>query len=350
MGAYREGVSQVAASPDGRFLVTSGNLTVEASDLRLWDLRTGRELRKFSVDLQMKHHPVFSPDSRWLAAATSGPGRSDRRSEVHVWEVATGRPLRILAGHKQPVTALAFSTDSRMLATGSVDQTVRLWDLADGRERKRVMRHEGAILSLAFAPDNARLAASSPDAPVFLWDVEAATRREPARGRLTEARREALWKDLGSDDPGKAYPAVIALAAAPGQAVPLLRKNLHRVPLADPDRTRKLLADLDSGDFAVREKASAELARLEESALPAMRDELARKPSPEAARRVNALLRRLDNAEPRGALLFALRAVAVLEQIGTREAKMLLRDLAGGARGARLTEAAKAALDRLGRR
>jgi RNA polymerase sigma factor (sigma-70 family) len=350
MGGYRDGIMQLALSPDGRFLVSSGNHAVEACDLRLWDLQTGREVRRFPVHLQMKHHPVFSPDSRWLAAATSRPGVAKTGGEVQVWEVATGRRLHILAGHKQPVIALAFSTDSRVLATGSVDQTVRLWDLAGGRERKRLLGHEGSILSLAFAPDDRRLAASSPDAPVYLWDVAAVTRRALPGGALSPAQQEALWQELGNDDPSKAYPAVVALAAAPRQAVHLLGRNLQPVPLADAGLMKKTMADLESDDFAIRQKASAVLEKLGESALAAMRDELARNPSPEAARRLKALLNRADNTELSGALLRAVRAVAVLEQIGTPEAKQLLRKLAKGALEARLTGEAKGVLERLGRR
>src|SRR5262249_40279619 len=234
MGGYRDGVTQLAASPDGRFLVSSGNHSVDACDLRLWDVSTGRELRQFSVHRQMKHHPVFSPDSRWLAAATGRPGVANSSGEVHVWEVATGRLLGIFAGHKEMVTALAFSIDSRMLASGSVDRSVRLWDLASRKERKHFLGHQGTILSLAFAPDNRSLAASSPDAPVYLWDVATATRRDQSHGTLTAAQRQALWQDLGNDDPARAYPAVIALADVPGQAVPLLRHNLRPLAPAQP--------------------------------------------------------------------------------------------------------------------
>jgi hypothetical protein len=49
-------------------------------------------------------------------------------------------------------------------------------------------------------------------------------------------------------------------------------------------------------------------------------------------------------------LLQALRAVAVLEDIGTPTARRLLEDLANGASEARLTREAKASLQRLDRR
>jgi hypothetical protein len=227
---------------------------------------------------------------------------------------------------------------------------MRLWDLAGGQECKCLLGHEGTILSLAFAPDDRRLAASSPDAPVYLWDVAGVTRRTVDRGRLAPARTEALWQELGDDDPGKAYPALIAMATAPAQVVPFLRRNLQPVSPADAGLMRRLLADLDNDEFAVREKASAALEKFGESAVPALREALARQPAAEAARRMKALLKTADNTVLSGALLRAVRAVAVLEQIGTPEAKEVLRTLVAGAAEARLTVEAKAALERLGRR
>src|SRR5262249_16051880 len=97
MGNYRDGVMQLAASPHGRRRGSSGNAAVDASALRLWDLRTGRGGRRFPVHQQTKHPPAFSPDGRWLAAATSRPGVPNTAGEVQVWEVLTGRLLGILA-------------------------------------------------------------------------------------------------------------------------------------------------------------------------------------------------------------------------------------------------------------
>jgi WD40 repeat protein len=346
-GAYRDGIMQLAVSPDGQLVTSSGNFTVETSDLRLWDIGTGRELHRFAVHLQMKHHPVFSPDGRWLAAATARPGVARTWGEVQVWEVVTGKRLGIFTGHKNEVTALAFSPDSRTLAAGSADRTVLLWDLASRQERQRLVGHVGTIQSLAFAPDNRRLAASSPEAPVYIWDVASGTRRDPPPGTLAEADLDGLWNALGSDDAAKAYRAVLTLTATPGQAMPMLQKRLHAATPPDADRLQQLVADLDSDQFAVRKKASAELTKLGESAVPALRDVLSRDPSPEVARRLNTLLEKATNREPSGELLRALRAIAVLEQIATLEARQLLEKLATGVPEARFTREAKAAQVRL---
>src|SRR5262249_14719126 len=117
--------------------------------------------------------------------------------------------------------------------------------------------------------------------------------------------------------------------------------------VASADRLRKLLADLNSDQFTVRENASAELAKLGESAVAGLRDALARDPSPEVARRLKVLLNKAASREVSGGLLPNLRAVAGLGQTGSSDAQQLLGRLAEGAPQARLTEEAKAALGRL---
>jgi hypothetical protein len=96
-----------------------------------------------------------------------------------------------------------------------------------------------------------------------------------------------------------------------------------------------------------RERATAELQQLGEQAEPALRKALAAKPSLEVTRRLQALLDRVERQTLTAAQLHALRAVEVLEHVGTAEARTVLRSLAAGAPAARLTREAKASLQRL---
>jgi WD40 repeat protein len=340
----REGMPHLAVSPDGCCLAACGNIAANEADLRVWDLKTGRPMPHWSTRT-MTHHPVFSPDSRWLAVATERDRRPAHQEEVQVWEVASGKQLCTLAGQKTEFSALAFSADSRLLATGGFDWTVRLWDLARGQECKRYSGHQGTILSLAFSPDNTRLAASSPEAPIYIRDVAALTRREPPNLALTDADLDTFWKDLADENPSKAYRAVVALAAAPAESLPLLRKNLHPTAPPDADRLRKLLADLDHPVYAERQKASAALTLLADGAAAALRREFEDSTSAEVRRRLREILESLEEVTPER--LRAVRAVATLEQVGTPEAARFLAELTRGVPEARLTHEAAAARSRL---
>lgn len=139
------------------------------------------------------------------------------------------------------------------------------------------------------------------------------------------------------------------LIAAPADALALLRSHLKPVEGVDEKRIDRLIADLGSDAFAVREKATEGLRRLGELAEPALRKAMASRPTLEIRRRVQELLDEIvqHHWRPTPEILRQLRAIEVLERIGTAEARKLLEALAGGAAGARQTREAKAALQRL---
>src|SRR5262249_43654114 len=54
---------------------------------------------------------------------------------VRLWDVKSGQELRQFVGHKEQVEGLAFSPNGRLLvSTGGRDQSVRVWEVATGKE------------------------------------------------------------------------------------------------------------------------------------------------------------------------------------------------------------------------
>jgi hypothetical protein len=153
---------------------------------------------------------------------------------------------------------------------------------------------------------------------------------------------------LANPDAARAYQAIRKLAAS-ASALPFLRKQLRPVAVPDAKQIAALIAKLDSDDFATRQNAAAELEKQADQPLPAYRKALAGKPSLEKRRRLEELLAKATlawwGASPER--LRELRTIEALELAGTKEACEALKELAGGVAGARLTEQAKASLERL---
>jgi HEAT repeat protein len=127
----------------------------------------------------------------------------------------------------------------------------------------------------------------------------------------------------------------------------LLQARLAPAKPADPKRVARLIAVLDDGQFRVREEATKELTELGDQARAVLRKALAGNPTVEAKQRLVRLLERVEIPLPPSELLRQVRAVEVLERVGTPEARELLRRLASGAPEARLTREATATLARL---
>lgn len=156
-----------------------------------------------------------------------------------------------------------------------------------------------------------------------------------------------LWVRLAGADAALAYQAIWRLVDDPERVVPFLKTQLRPIAPADARRVEHWINLLDSDHFAEREQASQQLAELNELAEAALRQAEKQARSPEQRRRVKKLLHRLQSRTLSLEEQRQLRSIEVLEYAGTSSAKQLLEALASGVPDARLTRAARAALNRL---
>lgn len=382
----------LAFSPDGRSLAAQVRYGSPDRPIYLWDTRSGKELCRFGRGNAGGHALAFLPSGRALAQLNNssltryelpdgesretfphmGHGRSqsalafspdgriaatgwyDRQGQfwVGIWEVASETLIVPFGRHQEKVASLAFSHDGSLLASGGLDGTVRVWSVPSGDERARFSGHRGGIRSLAFSRDDWVLASGGSDSSVVLWDVG----HLKGRGELPPVRLSAeelgnLWTQLLAEDAAAAYPAIRSLAAARQQAIAYLGQRLLTPP-PDERRISQLIAQLDHRRFRVRDNAVQELVALGAVAEQPLRRFLEGKLSADARKRAEEVLAALEAGEKErgGQRLRWVRAVQVLESVGTTEAMRLLRTLAGRGSSTELRAEAAIALERLEKR
>jgi RNA polymerase sigma factor (sigma-70 family) len=354
-----------AFSADGKLVAAARAVNV----VGVWEAATGREVRSVALpEGQKACTAAFSPDGRSLAVETAD-------GAITLWELATGKERRlygergktpqqpevkVVAGgagvvvegfslaHLAGGATLAFSPDGRLLAQAR-GSSVILRDVLTGKELGKLAGHQGDVVTLAFAPDGRTLTTGSTDTTAVVWDAAPFAAKAAPAGRDVPAKElAARWDALAGDDAAKAFEAAGELVVS-RQAVAFLAERLKPSAAADARQIEKWIAELDSNEFAVREKASAELRKLGGPAMPAMRKALAGDPSAEVRRQLEDLIAQAGNTTLSGDELRVWRAVEVLERLGTPEAREVLSKLAKGAPGALTTEAAREALERMGR-
>jgi WD40 repeat protein len=183
-------VHSIAFSPDGRTLATA--FCSAGGALKLWDVATGTLRATFPApdDLYGGGIPssvVFSPDGKTIAVGTY---------EIRVWDLTTGNKITPTALSLDQADCLVFSPDGRYLAAASCSfKAACLWDLSSAKKPVTFSRsygrpiphipdffsgffkqHEYVPLSLVFTPEG-RLDAFGYDdldpATVIKWQVTA---------------------------------------------------------------------------------------------------------------------------------------------------------------------------------
>ena len=117
--------------------------------MRLWDVETGKELRRFIGHTHYVESVGFSPDGKWVLSGS-------RDATVRLWHVDSGKELRCYKGHTDFVFSVVFSPDGKRALSASRDATVRLWDADSGKELRCFTGHTDAVFSVAFSPDGKR--------------------------------------------------------------------------------------------------------------------------------------------------------------------------------------------------
>lgn len=218
----------------------------------------------------------------------------------------------------------------------------RVWEVCTRRERRQLVGHSGCITRVALSADGSRAASASSDATVLLWDMTGRRVGAPLRPGDDPNR---VWDELAGPDAALAYHRKCELTGSPARAVALLKPRLTAACAPTEEQVARWLRDLDSPRFGVREEAGRRLRRAGAAVEKPLRRALAARPSPEARRRLEELLRDMDGPER----WRECRSVEVLENVGDGEARRLLERLAGGAPGAFLTRLAGEACVRMSR-
>jgi WD40 repeat protein len=114
-----------AFSPDGRFLALAHGNAIDIVDVEAQTFikRVG-DYREGITQL------AFSPDSSLIAVGGGFGASVAMPTSVQIWRIADGQLITTFEGHQSPIVGLDFLPDGETVVSGSADSTIRFWTLA----------------------------------------------------------------------------------------------------------------------------------------------------------------------------------------------------------------------------
>jgi RNA polymerase sigma factor (sigma-70 family) len=283
-------------------------------------------------------------NSKWVTTGHTMRYTPQSPIAYDLWELPSRQAVRLFVQDTQATAVLGPA--GRYVLSVKDDRTVEVVEPFVLKSAVATVAVPAKPVQFEFSPDGGRVAVSLADTSVVILDT-APWRAEIDKriAKQVPADVGPLWDDLTGDAP-KALRAARLLSAAGDKGVDLLQSNVKARPIPDAKAMRKLIADLDSPRFAVREKAEGVLRELSAQAEPFLKRAQNAGPSPEAGKRLESLLKEIAAHKFSPGELREVRAVQALNWMGTAAARALLAEWAKGDPAATLTRAARSHVSR----
>ena len=160
-------IPAMAYSSDGSLLVGGGT----SRNVQVWRTSDGTSIFTLNHAHQVSDVAI-SPDGSTVATATCATTLNDECTEgsVWLWDLHTGKLIKKLAGFPDIVESVAFSVDGSSLIAASRDGTIHVYATSDYQPQFEATPPGGnGILTLL--PDGRLLATGGANGQVHLWKI-----------------------------------------------------------------------------------------------------------------------------------------------------------------------------------
>ncbi|ODV91940.1 hypothetical protein CANCADRAFT_55704 [Tortispora caseinolytica NRRL Y-17796] len=157
-------VSDVALAADAKHAISSS----WDRTLRLWDLRTGKTLRRFVGHKGDVLSVSLSPDNRLIVSGS-------RDKSIKLWNIQGECKYTVTdKGHTDWVTAVRYSPNPThpIVVTTGWDKKMKVWNATNFGLQADATGHNGQINAVTIAPDGTLCATGGKDGVCYLWDLQ----------------------------------------------------------------------------------------------------------------------------------------------------------------------------------
>lgn len=149
----------IVVSPDGESVYFCGK------EIVCWDTKTAKIRKKIQAFYNYTDDIDITRDGKYLAAGTSGSDlmRQQKKSTIKIWDTGTWELIKEFPSQSYEVYGLSFSYDGKTLATAGcyVDETkeypyiynIIIWDVKTGKAMHTIPGPPGLEYAMAYSPN-----------------------------------------------------------------------------------------------------------------------------------------------------------------------------------------------------
>jgi WD40 repeat protein len=347
--------TRIAFAPDGKTFAMNG----PRSQLRIFDTTTGkleRELRRQTAPSGLSltaSYISYSPDGRYLLAGEGTVASNPSTHEYGIWKVEDGKRL---LGNRTGLQGLIgpgsryVVTDSKAVFDIVANELVPIENTPAAERRLVGASADGTMLAFLGPAERARQNPPTNERKIYLTPAPVLAPPIRPGDPMTDEQLGKVWRGFVSANSICRDHSTAVITSKPGLVEEAARKNLKPVTTEEAEQFAKCIKELGDNTPAVWRGAQDRMWGTRLQFAKALAE--AEKTAPPGELRTRLMIVRQAYGGPfaiseKAQLEADQRAIAYLEKLATPAALNILKELAGGAPGARRTDDAAAALFRL---
>jgi len=182
---HTDSVQAIRLTPDERFIVSGAGTelgTWSDNSIRVWEIETEQNILTLSGNEKRSDFFILSHDENYHEEPIGGLAISPNGEyivsaswdqTIKIWRIQDGALMRTLIGHTQGLNTVCMTSDGKLIISGASDGTIKIWDFHTGQEIRTIDAYGfGYVLSIALFPDEKRLVSASDRGGVKIWDLQ----------------------------------------------------------------------------------------------------------------------------------------------------------------------------------
>lgn len=157
---HSECIYSMAIALDNKFIVTGSSKGLSDALIKIWDFKSGKELRSLQDQSGSIHALAITADRKYIISCSD--------NAIKIWD---GSSFELIYSERESGLSIAITSDNKYIIFGCFEGKIIIFDLSSLRTINSFeIGHSGSVCSIAITSDNKFIVSCAEDKAISLWD------------------------------------------------------------------------------------------------------------------------------------------------------------------------------------